>query len=81
MFTGITIADIEALAKRTAVSDGQDRRPGIVVLAIGENKARIVYEVVRRGLVTELIIDHDLAFELGRLCKIDMVTELPKAGS
>ena len=39
-------------------------RVGVVVLAMGAAKAHIILESVRAGLITELIIDHDLAHAL-----------------
>ena len=35
--------------------------PGVILVAVGSRKARIVTECVRKGLVNQLIIDHDLA--------------------
>jgi DNA-binding transcriptional regulator LsrR (DeoR family) len=40
--------------------------PGVIVFAIGKAKAEIVYECVRLRLVTQLVIDIDLAGELVR---------------
>jgi DNA-binding transcriptional regulator LsrR (DeoR family) len=35
--------------------------PGVILVAVGKRKARIVTECVRKGLVNQLIIDYDLA--------------------
>ena len=56
-WTGIRKEHFELCANRGS--------PGVVLLAIGKAKAEIVCECVRLGLVNHLIIDHDLAEELG----------------
>lgn len=56
-WTGITLKQCERIASKAVKAD----KPGIIVLAIGANKADIVLEVVKHKLVNELIIDHDLA--------------------
>jgi DNA-binding transcriptional regulator LsrR (DeoR family) len=40
-------------------------KPGVIVIAIGENKANAVLKAVEHGLVTMLIIDQELAQSLG----------------
>jgi DNA-binding transcriptional regulator LsrR (DeoR family) len=40
------------------------RQPGVILLAIGHNKAEVVLKCVELGLVTELIIDEELALAL-----------------
>jgi DNA-binding transcriptional regulator LsrR (DeoR family) len=40
------------------------RHPGVILLAIGNNKAEVVLKCVELGLVNELIIDEDLATAL-----------------
>jgi hypothetical protein len=47
----------ENCAKKAALS----RMPGVILVAVGSRKARIVTECVRKGLVNQLIIDSDLA--------------------
>lgn len=39
-------------------------RPGVIAIAIGEEKAEIVTECIRLGLINHLIIDHNLANRL-----------------
>lgn len=51
-WTGITRRHYEQCARR---------KPGVVLLAMGHNKADVVLKCVELGLVTELIIDEDLA--------------------
>src|SRR5262249_441522 len=55
---GIQLKHLEAIAERAARSQSS---PGVVVVAIGKNKARVLCELVHRGLINELIIDQDLA--------------------
>lgn len=65
MWIGITLHDLRKVVERAA----EKKKPGVVVLTIGKHKARVVYEAVRRGLVSELFIDQDLAFALADLIK------------
>ncbi|HEY6137685.1 MAG TPA: hypothetical protein VI670_07975 [Thermoanaerobaculia bacterium] len=62
-WTGITVDHY----KRIAADAVRNGRPGVIVAAIGSSKAEIVLEVVRLGLVNELIIDHALAERLEAL--------------
>lgn len=57
-WTGVKL---EHFARCAAAAARTADRAGVVVLAIGRAKALIVIECIRRGLVTELVIDHDLA--------------------
>lgn len=58
MWTGAKLRHFERIAKQAARST----RPGIIVVAMGgEDRAAIVAEAVRHGLVNELIIDRTLA--------------------
>ncbi len=58
MWTGATLPHFERIAKQAARS----ARPGIIVVAMGgEDRAAIVAEAVRHGLINELIIDRSLA--------------------
>lgn len=66
-WTGITLEQ----CKRIASKADNSGKPGVIVLAIGKNKANVVLEIVKQRLVNELIIDHDLAGELGNKLKID----------
>jgi DNA-binding transcriptional regulator LsrR (DeoR family) len=72
MWIGISSEDLKGVVARSAGT----AQPGVVVLAIGANKADIVYEVVHRGLVSELFVDQDLAFGLAKLCGVDPNSKL-----
>lgn len=56
-WTGMQLPKLKQLAARAAAN----RAPGIVVVAAGAAKACMIREVMRRGLVNELIIDTALA--------------------
>jgi DNA-binding transcriptional regulator LsrR (DeoR family) len=43
--------------------------PGVIVIAFGEEKAKMVFEIIKRGLVNELIIQTDLSKNLQALAK------------
>ena len=63
MWTGAKLKHLERIARGAA----RGTRPGIIVVAIGaEDRAGIIAEVVRHGLVNELIIDRMLAEALTR---------------
>jgi DNA-binding transcriptional regulator LsrR (DeoR family) len=68
MWTGMTLGHLESIATRAddRRTREEDQAPGVVVLAIGANKALVLTEALRRGLVNELIIDEELARELDR---------------
>jgi DNA-binding transcriptional regulator LsrR (DeoR family) len=58
MWTGATLQHFE----RIAVQAARSTRPGIIVVAMGgEDRAAIVAEAIRHGLVNELIIDRTLS--------------------
>jgi DNA-binding transcriptional regulator LsrR (DeoR family) len=63
-WTGITLDQIRACAVR---SSGQGK-PGVILLAIGRNKSRVVFAVAQMGLVNQVIIDQDLADGLEEIC-------------
>jgi hypothetical protein len=56
-WTGIRTEHLLDISTR-ALATG---KPGVVVVAIGRNKAAILLAALRMGLINELIIDHDLA--------------------
>jgi DNA-binding transcriptional regulator LsrR (DeoR family) len=63
MWTGAKLSHLERIASQA--SNGT--RPGIVVVAMGgDDRAEILAEAVRHGLVNELIIDRTLADSLTR---------------
>ena len=49
---------LKACAKKAAADNSL---PGVILACIGSNKARCVFECLRRGYVKSLIIDDDLA--------------------
>src|SRR5205085_2380645 len=57
-WTGVRLEHILRCA-RAAARD--HTRAGVIVLAVGAAKAQVTLDSVRAGLITELIIDHDLA--------------------
>lgn len=64
LWTGITLSHYADVARRALETDA----PGVVVCAIGQNKAEIVKElVVRLRLVNHLVIDQHLAKKLESL--------------
>lgn len=66
-WTGITEKHIKYCIDRAR----HDKTPGVIVVAIGESKATIVYECVKRGLVNHLVIDQDLAKKLESVVDTD----------
>lgn len=66
LWTGIQRKDFQRIA-------GQAKdlgRPGVIVVAAGENKKAIVFELVKQKLVNELIVDQSLAAALADECHI-----------
>ena len=63
LWTGLTREHLEECARKGR----EEGRPGVVVLAISKRKAEGLLECIRQGLVNSVVIDHDLAGELGRL--------------
>ena len=59
-WNGITLEDIRRCREQAS--------PGVIVVAVGKNKSRSVYDAVLRGFVNHLIIDQDLADGLDELC-------------
>jgi DNA-binding transcriptional regulator LsrR (DeoR family) len=58
MWTGAKLRHVERIARDAARST----RPGVIVVAMGaEDRAAILAEVIRYGLVNELIIDRSLS--------------------
>jgi len=52
--------------QRVAQQADRRKRPGVIVVALGADRAEIVGEAVRRGLINEPIIDRPLADALAR---------------
>jgi DNA-binding transcriptional regulator LsrR (DeoR family) len=66
MWTGATLSHLE----RIAAQAGRSTRPGVIVVAMGgDDRAEILAEAIRHGLVNELIIDRTLAEALTRALK------------
>lgn len=59
-WTGITLSHYEQCATRAASKS----KPGVIVVAFGGNKSKVVIEVVKRGLVNTLVVDESLAIAL-----------------
>jgi DNA-binding transcriptional regulator LsrR (DeoR family) len=57
-WTGVRLEHILRCAR---AAEDDHSRGGVIVIAMGAAKAHITLEAVRGGLITELIIDHDLA--------------------
>jgi len=64
---GITLEQLEACAERACSRRGSASLPGVVVVAIGVQKANSVAESLRLGLVNHLICSADLASQLEKL--------------
>jgi DNA-binding transcriptional regulator LsrR (DeoR family) len=62
MWTGVRRTHLERIAKQAYKS----KRPGVIVVAVGVDRAEIIAEAVRLGLVNELIVDRPLAEALTR---------------
>ena len=58
------------LVSTACANRARNGAPGIIVLAIGANKASVVHEALRRGLIQHLFMDEDLADRLGEICAV-----------
>lgn len=63
MWTGIQFDHLQSIATRAR---GAQSGSGVVMVAVGRDKASIVLECIRLGLVNQLLIDQDLASMLER---------------
>jgi hypothetical protein len=68
-WTGVTRKHLEKCAKRAAnaTTGGKAAPPGVIVVAIGRNKAGCIFEAIKAGLVNHLIVDQDVEAELSKL--------------
>ena len=66
MWTGVSLDHMATITHRARTSG---RGIGCVVVAVGRERAAVAYEVLRRGLASEMLVDHDLAAELERLIR------------
>jgi DNA-binding transcriptional regulator LsrR (DeoR family) len=57
-WTGVRLEHLVGCARAAADDPG---RTGVIVLAMGRAKAEVTLACVRAGLITELILDHELA--------------------
>jgi len=70
-WTGIAEQHYTLCANRATKSDV----PGVLVVAIGENKTDILAECLRRGLVNEVFVDEELARTLVKRVEQPMVPD------
>jgi DNA-binding transcriptional regulator LsrR (DeoR family) len=70
-WTGIRLAHLEACSGR-ASGNPLSGPPGVVVFAIGSNKARFAVEAIRLGLINHAFVDDDLAEEMDRLLTAEL---------
>ena len=75
MWTGINRGHLARIARQ---ADGT-KRPGVIVVSCGADRAEIVAEVVRCGLVNELIVDRELADRLAKQLGADRSSAPPAA--
>jgi predicted transcriptional regulator len=68
-WTGLRQKHLEACAERGA--DPKTNAPGVVVVSVGRERAAVVAELVKRGLVNHLLVDNLLADELDKICRAD----------
>jgi DNA-binding transcriptional regulator LsrR (DeoR family) len=71
LWTGITHDQYRNVALKG------DRHRGVVVFAVGANKARIVYRAIRAGLINHLVCDKALTWALTRECGAPAPDEVP----
>jgi len=63
MWTGVTLKHLQRIAQQAE----RNQRPGVIVVSVGADRAEIIAEAVRCGIVNELIVDRTLADALARL--------------
>jgi DNA-binding transcriptional regulator LsrR (DeoR family) len=63
-WTGLQLEHLKACAIRAAQEDSLSGKPGVVVISRGAKRAAFVYETIKLGLVSQLLIDQNLAQEL-----------------
>ena len=73
MWTGINRRHLARIARQADAT----KRPGVIVVSCGADRAEIVTEAVRCGLVNELIIDRQLADRLARQLVADRPSSPP----
>jgi DNA-binding transcriptional regulator LsrR (DeoR family) len=65
-WTGLSEEELRGCAERAARAAGSHPPPGVVVVALGRNKAQPLLEAVERRWVNQLLVDPELAEELAR---------------
>lgn len=64
MWTGVTYKKMKDIADKSACSRHMQ---GVVVFAHGKNKAPVLFEAIKQGLVNQIVIDFELSKELENL--------------
>jgi len=62
MWTGVKLEHLQRIAQQA----DRRKRPGVIVVSLGADRAEIIAEAVRCGLINELIVDRALADALAR---------------
>jgi DNA-binding transcriptional regulator LsrR (DeoR family) len=60
-WTGLQMSALEACAHRAVEPNVNTNRPGVILFAIGKDKAEPIVTAMKRGLLNHLIVDKDLA--------------------
>ena len=63
MWTGVRLKHLQRIAQQAE----RRKRPGVIVVSLGIDRAEIIAEAVRCGLINELIVDRSLADALARV--------------
>lgn len=66
-WTGLRQDHVEACAERArAFADDRKGPPGVILISVGEKRAHVVLEAIKRGLINHLVIDSQLEQALTR---------------
>lgn len=80
-WTGLKFDHVKACAERARnAQDGSAAVTGVVLVLTEGERAPVVLEVIRRGLVNHLVIDSQLAFALSQLDELKSDSETRRAG-
>jgi DNA-binding transcriptional regulator LsrR (DeoR family) len=63
MWTGVKLKHLQRIAQQAE----RRKRPGVIVVSTGADRAEIIAEAVRCGLINELIVDRPLADALAKV--------------
>jgi DNA-binding transcriptional regulator LsrR (DeoR family) len=66
-WTGLRLEHLQACAKRAMEASSVVQRPGVIVLAIGKQKAECIHAALTLGVVNHLVIDEELEQALEKL--------------